>query len=148
MATVTHLDAKIIEQDGTEVVIPRRSRFVKPGVKRLNLSDGDWIEVKEKLTTGERESLKAAGVRSVIRHQEDERIHEVGIDAGNFDLAKVKCWLTDWSLRDENDKHVRLSSEAIDALDPDTFDEILKALEEYQDELEALKNPLRPDQQS
>src|SRR5690349_9037738 len=34
-----------------------RSRFVKPEVVRLQLSDGDWVEVKRRITAGEMRAI-------------------------------------------------------------------------------------------
>ena len=40
----------------------RHTRFVKPKVIRVKISDGDWIEIKRELNVGERKQMTAAVV--------------------------------------------------------------------------------------
>jgi hypothetical protein len=132
-----------LDRNGEVKLIRRRSRFVTPGIKRLEISDGDWIEVKERLTIAEQESMLAAGVTSMISRDGHEDAREFGIDTAKFDLAKVKTWLVDWSFRDDDDKPVACTPSAVDNLDPADFAEIKDAIEAYQQELADLKNRTR-----
>ncbi len=79
-----------------------RNRFVSPETVRLELSDGDWIEVKRRLTYGESQRLASAGLTSVKGERPQDA--EVGIDLERYNLTKLEIWLTDWSLRDARDK--------------------------------------------
>lgn len=88
---------------------------------RLELTEGDWVEVKERLSYGEQQRLTG---KAVGRAAADG----VTIDYAAYEIERLVTWLVDWSFRDEQDKPVLLSRDAIDALDPATADEISAAI--------------------
>lgn len=114
----------------------RRSRFVLPESVRLPLSDGDWIEVKRKLTSGELRRMQGAGF-VYARDPEKPEGYTVEIDNHRLSTARVATYLVDWSFVDDQDKPVKLLDDPrgrlqqIDALDPDTLDEIDKAIDAH-----------------
>lgn len=98
-----------------------RNRFVVPENTRLQLSDGDWIEVKKQLNVGEQKQLEAAGVtRSALGPPI--------IDWQEYQIGRAAVWITDWSFADETGKQREFSVEALKAVDVDTFQEIQAAL--------------------
>lgn len=117
-----------------------RNRFVEPKTVRLELSDGDWVEVKARLTYGEEQRLASAGLTSV----KGARVQDatVGIDLERYNLAKLEVWLVDWSFRDARDKPAKLTRSAIAALDPDTAEEIMAALDAHIERLDDEKKAL------
>jgi hypothetical protein len=117
--------------------MPRRNRFVQPNTVRLDLSDGDWVETKERLTYAESQKLYSAFVRSMRDGGADA--DEMGVDLARFALLRMETWLTDWSFRDDQDKPVPLSRAAIENLDPDTAKEIDVAINAYLTERDAKK---------
>jgi hypothetical protein len=117
--------------------MPRRDRFVQPNTVRLDLSDGDWVETKERLTYAESQKLYSAFVRSMRDGGADA--DEMGVDLARFALLRMETWLTDWSFRDDQDKPVPLSRAAIENLDPDTAKEIDVAINAYLTERDAKK---------
>lgn len=118
----------------------RRNRFVVPTTVRLEISDGDWIEAKERLDFGEAQALAGAGLRqsgSILSGQPD-----VQLDLAAYKIARMVAYLVDWSFRDGDDRPVDVSREAIRALDPATAAEIEAALDAHIEALEA--NPTVP----
>jgi hypothetical protein len=115
-----------------------RSRFVLPNTIRLDLSEGDWIEVKERLTYGEQQRL-AGGAMARATGMGSESVG-VDLDFERYNLLRVTTWLVDWSFVDPKDKQVPVSREAVAALDPDTMVEIDAALTAHIEALEASKN--------
>ena len=113
-----------------------RNRFVSPDTKRLDLSDGDWCEVKEQLTYKEQQQLSGAMLRSIKGAEGDQ---EMGIDFGRYAVLRLKTWLVDWSFRDANDKPVPVSPAAIENLDPDAAAEIGEAIDKHIAERQASK---------
>lgn len=110
-----------------------RNRFINAGATaRLPLSDGDWIEVKEKLSYGEQQRLSTASLTS-IQFGGDSKPGEteVALNMDRYALMRLHVWIVDWSFRDHNDKPVPVSKSAIDNLDPLTAEEINKALDEH-----------------
>lgn len=114
-----------------------RNRFVRPQTVRLELSDGDWIEVKKELNAGEHRRVFGRLVKDM---RAGERAQ---LDPEQVGLTKVVEYLVAWSLED-NGKPVEITEGAINSLDAQTFGEIVKAIDEHEArvdaEIEARKN--------
>jgi hypothetical protein len=115
-----------------------KNRFVVPDTARVELSDGDWIEIKERLTYGEQQRL-AGGALTRMSGTGDGAA--IDLDFERYNLLRMETWLVDWSFVGANGKPVKLSRAAIAALDPDTAAEIDAALTKHIEEIEAAKNP-------
>jgi hypothetical protein len=102
-------------------------RFVQQGdnIVRLDLSDGDWVEVKKKLTVGE----SRAAMASVIGEVNTDGWRRPNLKV--LGLAEVAAYIVDWSLRDAKDKPVPFSLDALKNLEESFFDEIDKALDAH-----------------
>lgn len=107
--------------------------FVPPDTIKLDLIEGQWVLVKQRLNAGEQRSmfrrLYVAGVDGTLRVNPDTV-------ATSFVLA----YLVDWSLTDATGHKVEILQQprdvveaAVDALDPDKF-KILKTAIEAHDE--------------
>jgi len=101
-----------------------RNRFVTPETARLELSDGDWIEVKERLTYGEQQRLAGGALRPKLTDGEID----ISLDLETHSILRLSTWIVDWSFCDAKDKQVEVSRDAIASLDPATVDEIEKVL--------------------
>lgn len=115
-----------------------RCRFQNADVVRLTLSGDEWIEVKERLSGGEARRMSAAAFRDVQRTGKtatDEP--RVGVDFAALSLGRTKAYLVDWSFRDQKDKPVKVTSEAIESLDEETLKEIEDALDAHIKTIEA-----------
>lgn len=113
------------------------SRFVRPEAVRVPLkSNGDWIEIKRRLNTGEyrarlaRMSLAVDGELQVNRLQ--------------LGMATVTAYLLDWSLTDDAGKPVGIRgldadalASVLDSLNPEDFGEILEAIEQHESKMDA-----------
>lgn len=106
-----------------------RNRFVTPETVRLDLSDGDWIEVKRRLTNGERRRLNTAGLSKSLTIG-NEQNQEIDIDFAEFSLARAAMWIVDWSFEDDG-RRVAVTRVALESLDEETADEIDKALDAH-----------------
>ena len=107
--------------------------FVRPETVKLDLVEGEWILVKQRLNAGEQ--------RSMFR-----RLYLAGAD-GEFRVnpdtvptAFILAYLVDWSLTDATGHKVEILQqpsdvveEAIDALDPEKFANIKTAIEAHDD---------------
>lgn len=116
-----------------------RNRFVQPEVVRLELSDGDWLDVKKRLTVGETRAAFQAIIGEVNQ--------QTGWRRPNVEMAGVSemaAYIVRWSFRDPQDLPVPVSVDAIKQLDSESFTEIEKALEKHiaavEAELDAEKN--------
>jgi hypothetical protein len=108
------------------------TRVVRPETKKLNISDGDWLLVKQRLNHGEQD---AAFARRYI-------VDGVGPKANLLQqtgMAKVTAYLLDWSLTDLEEKPLVIRDQPIEdvesclnAIDPESFDEILAAINAHE----------------
>ena len=102
-----------------------RYRFIKPDSTRLPLSDGDWVEVKKLLTYGEQQRLSGSALTTLKSNPGSVGGgNEFGLDWELYNVRRLQIWIVDWSFRDENDRPVKITQEAISSLDPDTVTEI------------------------
>ena len=105
-------------------------RFVTPQTTRLEISLGDWIEVKRRLNTGEQQDLFAQMMPSITPGQ------PYALQSRHVLTAKVLAYLVDWSLTRQS-KAVPVSVDAVNNLDPDTFKEIREAIDAHETAVEA-----------
>lgn len=122
------------------------ARFVTPETVRLELSEGDWIEVKERLNLWEREQLTGTGMGG-LRTSEDGS-PQIGLQYARYVIQKLETWLVDWSFVDGDGKRVEISRDALRNLDPDTADEIDDALDAHIAAMEELKKVPNGDKES
>jgi hypothetical protein len=111
-------------------VVKRRSRFVEPETTRIDLSDSDYIEVKSRLDFGERNALATAGLKQAGTLG-NGATPEFTIDLAAYKLERMLAYLTDWSFRDRAGHLVPISRATVNALDPDSADEIDAALDAH-----------------
>jgi len=112
-----------------------RNRFVDPDVTRLPISEGDFIDVKARLTHGEREDYF-----SIIGPY--DATGQTAFDRRLVRTAKVLAYLVGWSLT-RNGQPVPMSPElsateresTVRALDTDTFDEIYAAISAHEEKV-------------
>lgn len=107
-------------------------RFVRPETVTLHISDGDTLVVKKRLNTGERRAMFAA----MATEGEDGDLKLNRLKVG---IATILAFLVDWSLRDDEGKPVVIRDQPadiimaiLDALDTDSFKEILDAIEGHE----------------
>ena len=111
------------------------SRMRRPETVKLDITRGDWLLVKKHLTAGEQ--------RAIFSRMMREGISGDRIDAIRVGWAKMVGYLLDWSITDADDKPVVIMDRsedeigaALDALDTDSFAEILKAVETHEKAME------------
>lgn len=104
------------------------SRFIRPDVRTLTISDGDTLVVRARLTAGEYRAMLA-------------RLYVVGPENTvqrnlmQMQLANVTAYLLDWSLRDEQGHTVPIRDlpiadleHTLNQLSPEALDEIHTAI--------------------
>jgi hypothetical protein len=104
----------------------KKSRFVQPEIVRLELSDGEWLEVKKRLTVGEERRIFGSMVQSV---KQDGTSYMPNMDM--IGKAELLAYIVEWSFKDAQDKPVKFSSDALDALTPEAYKEIEAAVDKH-----------------
>jgi hypothetical protein len=103
-----------------------KNRFVQPETVRLPLTDGDWIDVKARLSIGEKKSVDSAGLKTMKTTGDDKG--DVVVDLSAFSLARTETYLVGWSFVDDDGRPVKLSREAIRALSEESYEEVENAI--------------------
>ena len=115
--------------NGTVTTSGRRDRFASGAAVRLDLSDGDWVLVRQELTYGQQRRLAASGLTGIDPAvTEGQRLQ---VDLAAYDIERLVLWVLDWSFRDADGDQVVVSREAIEALHPDTARELNEALDRH-----------------
>lgn len=117
----------------------RAGRFVKPETVRLHLEDGEsWIEVKKFLTAQEQRRIESYGMERMVRQEKkaatDNEEVEIKFDWVRWEFNRVLTYLVDWNfVREVNGKEepVEVTRDALESLDPDTFEEIKTVLDSH-----------------
>ena len=105
-------------------------RFVTPLTVRLPISQGDFIDIKRRLNTGEQQDLFAQMMPTINPGQ------PYALQSRHVLTAKVLAYLVGWSLT-RDDKPVPVSPDAVNNLDPDTFREIREAIDAHEQAVDA-----------
>lgn len=105
-----------------------KRRFVSRETAKLELSEGDWIEVKEGLSYGEQKRLGAASLnlRGIMGGSPD-----VSLDLEKAGIMRMALYIVDWSFVNDDGKPVKVTPSAIGALEPATAQEIEDALDAH-----------------
>lgn len=112
------------------------SRVVLPKYRRLPISDGDWILVKDRLNHGEQQ--EAFGLKYVA----DVNGSRVNLKLVGMD--RVLAFLVDWSLTGVDDQVIDIRGKSVDevvaalnSIDPESFEEIKRAVSIHEAAMEA-----------
>jgi hypothetical protein len=89
--------------------------FVTADTVRLDLPDGEWIEVKAELSVSEEKRLTGAALQVNLRSVNDPAA-DIPFNYERFSLLKLYTWLVDWSLKDAQGKAVPLTLDTLGAL--------------------------------
>ena len=112
-------------------------RIVVPDVVVLPLTEGDTITVKARLSSGDERRMLRRGVS----YTPDGVRHFDPIEGG---ISKILAYLVDWTVRGPDGRVVPIRDEApavveaaLDLLDPDSYTEILRAIEAHETAMQA-----------
>ena len=108
-----------------------RLRFVTPEIVRLPLSEGDWIEVKRRLTVGESRAAVTSFVGKYNTDGSRTPNHET------LGMGQVLAYLVAWSFHDAEDRPVPVTLDAIKMLELGSYVEIENAIETHTAAVEA-----------
>jgi hypothetical protein len=110
-----------------------RNRFVTPGITRLPLSDGDWIDVKKELNAGEQRAIFTDLVKEMVA---GEKPH---LDPKQVGKTKLMQYIVAWSFADAKGDVVPFSEGALENLDPDTYGELVEAVDAHEETAEKVR---------
>lgn len=114
-------------------------RFVKISTTRIDMGDGDWIEIKVELTAGEQRSLQSAGLGGMTRSESDSERVEIGVDWAKFSLARSLAYVVDWNAKDEDGTPVPFDADTLKGLDDESLKRIEAAITKHIEARDAAK---------
>jgi len=108
-----------------------RNRFVQPDIVRLDLSDGDFIDIKKELNAGENRRVFARLVKDMRAGE------KITLEPEQVGLTKIVEYLIGWSFTDQKGQPVEVSEGAIQNLDQESYTEIVAAIDKHEEQIEA-----------
>ena len=110
-------------------------RVRRPETHKIEISQGDWLLVKKHLTAGER--------RQMFSHMMRRGGVGDSLDSSRVGLARILAYLIDWSFTDADDRPLVILDQSmevveakLDAIDPESFTEVLEAIDKHDDAME------------
>ena len=110
------------------------SRVTKPETQRIEISRGDWILIRKRLNFGETRRMLGRMVS----------VERGAIAPESVGVSKASAYLLDWSITDANDKPIVIEDmpieyivSAIDTIDTDCAEEIIKVIEKHEAAMKA-----------
>lgn len=94
--------------------------------KHVELSDGDWVNIKQRLNYGEASELYDATYRSGVGSTQRGTAREVRMS--EFNIQRLFIYVLAWSFIDDENKPLPLTVESIRMLDLATTEEIHEAI--------------------
>ncbi len=108
-----------------------RCPIVKPDVVRVSLSEGDFLDLKKRLNTGE--------YRTMVTAQYQTTSDKLAINLEQMGLSKVMAYVVGWSFVNFDGQPLAFSEGAIRSMDPDVFREVLEAVDAHEDAQDAAR---------
>lgn len=116
-----------------------RSRVVIPETRRIEISDGDWLLVRKRLTHGE--MSEAIRRRYVTALDGSARPDPIAIAH-----AQIEAYLVDWSMTTPEGDKIEIRGQgaefleaALNSFDDPTVDEILAAVRKHERDMTAAR---------
>lgn len=103
------------------------ARFITPVTVRLPISEGDWIEIADRLTVGEQKRIDVSGLKRMEPGKGKDEASKIETDFAEFSFARTATYIKAWSLVKDG-QSVPVSRASIEALDPETYLEIENAI--------------------
>lgn len=111
------------------------SRVVQPETIRIPISQGDWLLVKKYLTAGERRRSLARMVKTMSPGSKTE------LDPEQVGLSETVEYLVDWSFPESiRNEPSDVMAAILLSFDPESFGEILAAIQAHEQRMQAEKN--------
>jgi hypothetical protein len=121
-------------------------RVRRPATDRLELTEGDYLLVKQDLTAGEyRELMRASSRPLQVTTATGAPAPTIELDPIAAGLAMVVAYLLDWSFTDADGRKLVIADQppavvraALDHIDSDAYMEVMRAIQNHQAERAAV----------
>ena len=111
--------------------------FVRPETVRLDLPDGEWVEVKAELSWGEQQKMIGAGIGfDGDLGSLQSGTGKMSLQWVEFQVENLLLWIVDWSATDAQGKPVPVSKQALLNLHPKMTRMLEDAIGEHKAKLE------------
>ena len=106
-----------------------KNRFVSPETVRIDLSEGDWIEVRRRLSYGAQQAILSAGQPRWMSSDLSDSGSATTLDFERFKVARICAWVVDWSFETLDGKRLPVTPENVRNLDSESGAELDAALD-------------------
>src|SRR5688572_26780247 len=97
-------------------------------MRRLELSDGDWIEVRDRITYGAKQRLDSVSIRSMVQGDGPAKID---LDMSTFRIERMVAYIVGWSARKPDGSPAKPDRDSFAALSEQAADEINEVLDRH-----------------
>lgn len=101
--------------------------FIGEETERLDLGAGEWVDIKKRMNWGDQQRLVASYMKLQTGQSVTPQV-DVSLETGNMTLMVIN--IKGWNLKDDANKDVPVTSDAIASLDIETATKILNAINE------------------
>jgi len=96
-------------------------------VERIELGDGEWVDIKRKMSYGDRQKLIAYYAKLQTKLNSPDVDISLDMEAGSIMLLLLN--IKAWSLKDRKGKPLPITKETIAMLDPDVARKLEQEIE-------------------
>ena len=114
--------------------------FVRPLSVRLDLSGGDWLEVRERLGYGAQQKLATSGIKQMATAADNGAGNTFNVDLSAYQIERMLAYIVEWSARNPDGSPMKVSRDAFAALTQAAADEINAALDAHIEAMSAEGN--------
>lgn len=107
------------------------------GLKRIELGDGAWIDVREELSVGQEREMYKKSVKGQTTLESGEV--RTDLDIKELSFAKVQAYLADWNATNDEGKSVEVCEDAIRGMDYAAYALIENAVIAHEKDIESKK---------
>lgn len=103
--------------------------FVNPSdTRRLDVGDGDWLEVRNRITYGAAERLRAVSLKSMATDAGQTKIE---LDMSTYNIERMAAYIIDWSARKPDGGKLPPTRDSFAALEEPAAEAVNAALDRH-----------------
>jgi hypothetical protein len=100
--------------------------FVTDEVDRIDLGEGDWVDIKRQMSYGDDQKLVASYMNVQARVRAGEPDVDISLGTGNITLLALN--IKDWNLKDESGQLMPIAETTIQRLNKSTATKLVEEI--------------------
>jgi len=96
---------------------------------RIDLGDGDWVDIKARLSYGDRRKA-SGGMMKVVFNPTSGAVEPIELDIEQQEANLMLVGIVDWNLKDEEGEIAPINKDTVSMLDGETSDRVIAEMNE------------------